>query len=71
MPIIFFNCNEVGHIATRCLEKNYRGVEKYKSMRDKDNKDYKEKGKKSCYIAEEETRDEFEKHNDEVKYNEG
>ena len=56
LPIICFNCNEVGHIAARFLEKkNSRGGDKYKSRRDEDNKDYKEKGKKSCYIVEEET----------------
>ena len=40
LPIICFNCNEVGHIAARCLEKkNYRGGDKYKSRRDEDIKD--------------------------------
>ena len=53
LPIICFNWNEVGHIATRCPEKkNSRGGDKYKSRRDEDNKDYKDKGKKSCYIVE-------------------
>ena len=67
--IIFFNCNEVGHIFARCLEKKkYRGGDKYKSRRDEDNKDYKDKGKKSCDIAEEETRDNFGEHDDEVVY---
>ncbi len=46
LPIICFICNEVGHIATRCLEKkNYKGGNKYKSRRYediKDNKDRKE-----------------------------
>ena len=47
LPIICFNCNEVGHIAARCPEKkNYRGGDKYKSRRDEDNKEYKDKGKK-------------------------
>ena len=46
LPIICFNCNEVGHIASRCLEKkNYRGGNKYKSRGDEDNKDSKQKGK--------------------------
>ena len=49
-----FNCNKVGHIDDRCLEKKkYRGGDKYKSRRDDDNKDYKDKRKKSCYIVEE------------------
>ena len=46
-------------------KKNYRVGEKYKSIRDEDNKDYKDKGKRSCYIAKEETSDE---HDDEVVY---
>ena len=52
LPILCINYNEVGHIVTRCLEKkNYRGRYKYKSRKDEDNKDYKDKGKKSCYTA--------------------
>ena len=63
------NCNEVGHIAARSLEKkNYRGKDKYKSRRDEDNKDNKDKRKKSCYITEEETKDGFVNHDDEVVY---
>ena len=39
LPIMCFNCNEVGHITTRCPEKkNYRGGDKYKSKRDEDKK---------------------------------
>ena len=46
LPIICFNCNEVGHIATRCPnKKNYKGGDKYKSRRDEDRKDYRDKGK--------------------------
>ena len=64
-----FNCNEVGHIATRCLEeKNKRSGDKYRSRKDTDNKVYKEKGKKSFYIAEEETKDGSNDHDDEVVY---
>ena len=38
--ITCFNCNEVGHIAARCLEKkNYKGGDKYKSGRDENKKD--------------------------------
>ena len=69
IPIMCFNCNEVGHIVARCPEKkNYRGGGKYKSRRDEDNKDYKDKGKKSCYIAEEEIKDGSDNHDDEVVY---
>ena len=64
-----FNYNEVGHIFDRCPQKkNYRGGDKYKSRRDEDNKAYKDKDKKSCYIAEEETKDGFDDHEDEVVY---
>ena len=63
LPIICFNCNKVGHIVAKCIEKkNYRGGDKYKSRRDEDNKDYKDKGKKSCCITKEETKDEFDEH---------
>ena len=52
MPIICFNCNEVGHIAARCPQKkDYKESNKYKYRREDDKKDYKEKGKK-CYIVE-------------------
>ena len=62
-----FNYNEVGHIAARCLEKkDYRGGDKYKSRRDEDKKDYKDKCKKSCYIVEKETKDDSDEHDDEV-----
>ena len=31
LSIIFFNCNEIGHIDVRCLQKkNYKGNDKYK-----------------------------------------
>ena len=55
MPIICFNYHEVGHIAEICLEKKKKDEkcgDKYKSRRDDDNKSYKDKGKKSCYIVE-------------------
>ena len=70
MHIIYFNCHEVVHIATRCLEKKkskddkyedkYKSrdekyEDKYKSKKDDDYKNNKDKGKKSCYIAEKES----------------
>ena len=65
LPIICFNCNEIGHIAARCLEKkNHRGSDKYKGRRNEDNKGYKDKDKKH-YIAEE---DDSNEHDDEVVY---
>ena len=40
LPIICFNCNEVGHIPARYPEKkNYRGGDKYKSRIDDDNEE--------------------------------
>lgn len=69
LPIMCFKFNEVGHIAARCPEKkNYRGGNKYKRRRDEDKKEYKDKGKRSCYIAEEETKDASKDHDDEVVY---
>lgn len=41
---------------------------KYKSKRDEDKKDYKDKGKKFCYISKEETKDGSGDHDDEVVY---
>ena len=38
------------------------------STRDEENKDYKDKGKISCYIAKEETKDGFDDNHDEVVY---
>ena len=65
LPIIFFNYNEIGHIAARCPEKkNHKRSDKYKGRRNEDSKDYKDKGKK-CYIAE---GDDYDEHDDEVVY---
>ena len=65
LPIICFNCNEIGHIVARCLEKKNRWIsDKYKGRRNEDNKDYKDKGKK-CYIIE---GDDSNEHDDEVVY---
>lgn len=64
-----FICNQVGHIATRCPEKKKnRSRDKYRIKRDEDKKDYKDKGKKSYYIAEEETKHRSDDHDDEVVY---
>ena len=47
IPIIYFNCNKIGHIAGRCLEKkSYKGGDKFKGKRNEDMKDYRDKGKK-------------------------
>ena len=65
LPIICFNCNEVGHIFARCPQKkNYKEGNKYKNRREDDSRDHKEKGKK-FYIIEKEDLDE---NKDEVFY---
>ena len=64
LPIICFNCNEVGHIAARCTQKkNYKDGRKFKNKREDANKDYKDKGKR-CYIVEEDS----DENDDEVVY---
>ena len=63
------NFNEIGHIAARCpKKKKNRSRDKYRSERDEDNKYYKDKGKKSCYFAKEETKDGSDEHDHEVVY---
>ena len=65
LPIICFNCNEVGHIAPRCPEKrNLKGNDKYKGKISEYSREYEDKGKK-CYIAEGGDSDE---NDDEVVY---
>ena len=61
MPIICFNCHEVGYIAARFPKEKNRDEkygDKYKRRRDDDDKSYKNEGKKSCYIAEKDSDDE-------------
>ena len=53
MPIICFNCNELGHIVARCTQKkNHKEGNKYKNKREDSSIDYKDKGKR-FYIVEE------------------
>ena len=53
--MIYFSCEEVGHIVARCLnreDKDEKKHNKYKDNKDfKKFKDYKEKGKKSYFMA--------------------
>lgn len=72
-PIICFSCNKVGQIFADCPDiedKDQRKESKYKGRRyDKDNrrnKDYKDKGMKSCYITKEETDNESNSNDEEV-----
>ena len=54
IPLIYFSCEEVGHIATRCPNKESneeKKSSKYKNKKEyKSYKDYKEKGKKSYFM---------------------
>ena len=64
LSIIYFNCNEIGHIAARCTQKkNYKDGRKFKNKKEDGNKDYKDKGKR-CYIVEEDS----DENDDEVVY---
>ena len=55
----------ISHIATRCPERtNNINGEKYKSKRDENNKDYKDKEKKVFYIVEEGSNDESDDHDE-------
>ena len=66
LPIICFTCNEVGHITARCTQKKtYKEGTKYKNRKEDDGKDYRDKGKNSCYIADEQ---DFDENDDEVVY---
>ena len=51
--MIYFKCNEVGHFSAKYSKRSKfdrNGMEDFKYMK---NMDYKDKGKKSCYIVEE------------------
>lgn len=54
-PLICFSCEEVGHIAARCRNREEKEEKKYNKYKGKkyfkSYKDYKIKGKKSCYMA--------------------
>ena len=53
--MIYFYCEEIGYIATRCPNKEIKDEKKnnnHKGKKDSNNyKNYKDKGKKSCFIA--------------------
>lgn len=54
LPLICFKCNEVGHFAAKYPNRNTSDKNDKKNFKYRKNRDYKDKGKKSCYIAEEE-----------------
>ena len=48
--MIFFACDEVGHIDVECPNKNEKDEKKFSKYKGKkDYKSYKDKSKKSCY----------------------
>ena len=50
--MIFFSYEEVGHIAVRCPKRESKDDRKSRKFKGKKYfKSYKDKGKKSCYIA--------------------
>ena len=55
IPLIYFSCEEIGHIATRCPNKESKDEKKsHKQKRKKEfkgHKNYKVKGKKTCFMA--------------------
>ena len=55
IPLICFSCEEIGHIATRCPNKESKDEKKshkYKGKKEfKGHKSYKDKGKKTCFMA--------------------
>ena len=67
IPLIYFSCEEIGHIATRCPKKERKDEKKSHKYKDKKefegHKFYKEKGKKTCLIAKD-----FDNNEDEIVY---
>lgn len=54
LPLTYFKCNECVHIIAICSNNNMNDKKDKKEKKYQRNKDYKEKGKKSRYIAEKE-----------------
>ena len=51
-PLIYFSCEEIGHIVARCLNKQRKDENKgYKYNGKKNFKSFKDKGKKTCFMA--------------------
>ena len=55
VPLICFSCEEIGHIAATCPNKESKDEKKshkYNGKKDfKNHKSFKDKGKKTCFIA--------------------
>ena len=55
IPLICFSCEEVGHIAAKCPNKENKDEKKNKKYKNKKEfknyKDYKGKSKRSCFMA--------------------
>jgi hypothetical protein len=54
MPLIFFKFNEVGHFIAKCPNRSENDRNDKNDFKYRKDGDYNDKGKKSCYIAEEE-----------------
>lgn len=54
LPLIYYKHNEVVNFAAKCHNRSKSDINDKKYHKYKKNKDYKDKGKKSCYIVEEE-----------------
>ena len=51
-PLIYFTCEEIGHIAARCPNKKSKDEKKGHKYKGKKNfKSFKDKGKKTCFMA--------------------
>ena len=51
-PLIYFSCEEIGHIVARCPNKQSKDEQKgHKYNGKKDFKSFKDKGKKTCFMA--------------------
>ena len=55
VTLIYFSCEEIGHIAARCPNKQNKDEKKSYKYNDKKNfkghKSFKDKGKKTCFMA--------------------
>ena len=53
--LIYFSCEEIGHIAARCPNKKHKNEKKGHKCNDQNNfkghKSFKDKGKKTCFMA--------------------
>ncbi|MDF3675370.1 hypothetical protein, partial [Enterobacter hormaechei] len=68
VPLIYFSCEEIGHIAAWCLKnKNKDEMKGHKCIGKKDFKSFKDKGKKTCFMAKD-SNDSNDEEEDEIVY---